>query len=116
MSFFGALLLRVVFERSLVSLFWAILVAVFYGSLFYILIPSEAYSWQGHLFGFIGGVVAAAILGICWRRNKSRSENDRDESNENDLGVFDDLKLGDGIDRLASEEIMMNEVQQAYGT
>jgi membrane associated rhomboid family serine protease len=57
MGFFGALLLRVVFEKSLVSLFWAAVVAVFYGSLFYIIIPSSQYSWQGHLFGFLGGVL-----------------------------------------------------------
>jgi hypothetical protein len=53
MGFFAALVLRVLFERSLVSLFWAAFVAIFYGSLFYILIPSAAYSWQGHLFGFL---------------------------------------------------------------
>jgi membrane associated rhomboid family serine protease len=55
MGFFGALLVRVVFDRELVSFIWGAIVAVFYGSLFFVLIPSEAYSWQGHCFGFLGG-------------------------------------------------------------
>lgn len=115
MGFFGALLLRVVFEKSLVSLIWALVVAIFYGSLFYIMIPSSAYSWQGHLFGFLGGVAAAAVLGTCNQyrmRNQTKSQNEIGSSSQ-ELGVFDDFQLEGRIDRLADEDAMMKEVQEA---
>jgi membrane associated rhomboid family serine protease len=114
MGCFAALVLRVIFERSLVSLFWAAVVAVWYGSLFYILIPSSAYSWQGHLFGFLGGAAAAAILGV-WgqRRERARAARSNEIGSEvEELTRFDDLKLDQNVDRLASESAMFAEVHQ----
>lgn len=125
-GFFGCLLLRVLFERSLASLLWALFVGIFYGSLFYVLIPSEAYSWQGHLFGFLGGVLAAALLGTCKRKKNNLSEGGGSSlssshsnvmgSEEMELTPFDDFKLEHDVDRLASEEAMMREVQQSMST
>ncbi len=114
MGCFAALVLRVIFERSLVSLFWAAVVAVWYGSLFYILIPSEAYSWQGHLFGFLGGAAAAAVLGV-WGQRQARARAARGNeigSEVEELTRFDDLKLDQNVDRLASETAMFEEVQK----
>ena len=113
MGFFGALLLRVLFDRSLVSLIWAAVIAIFYGSLFYILIPSRAYSWQGHLFGFLGGVAAAAILGSCCGKSRQKEESTPHNDDE-ELGVFGDPKLEQGVDRLASESDMMREVEEQF--
>ncbi len=113
MGCFAALVLRVVFERSLVSLFWACVVAIWYGSLFYIMIPSEAYSWQGHLFGFLGGAAAAAVLGIWGRRREQRAAKSNEIGSEMDeLTRFDDLRLDQNVDRLASESAMFAEVEK----
>ncbi len=111
MGMFAALLCRVIFERSLVSLIWAAIIAVFYGSLFYVLIPSAAYSWQGHLFGFLGGFVAAAVLGVRSQRERARAGNEIGSENQ-ELTRFDDLKLDENIDRFASKDEMFKEVEQ----
>ncbi|MCI0395265.1 MAG: rhomboid family intramembrane serine protease, partial [Chloroflexi bacterium] len=41
----------------------AVVVAVFYGGLIWGVLPQgEGVSWQAHLFGFLGGVLAAYLL------------------------------------------------------
>jgi membrane associated rhomboid family serine protease len=62
-GYLGYLLSRGVFERR----FWPIVgsVAVFflYGSALWGVLPGQAgISWEGHLFGFVGGVLAARLL------------------------------------------------------
>lgn len=62
-GYFGFLLLRGYFERSVSSIAWSLLVAVFYGGLIWGVLPQEVgISWQAHLFGFIGGGLAAYWL------------------------------------------------------
>ncbi len=62
-GYFGYLLLRGYFERSYESIIWAIIVATLYGGLLLGLFPrSNGISWQMHLFGFIGGGLAAYLL------------------------------------------------------
>lgn len=62
-GYFGYLLLNSWFERSLASVLWAVLVFLLYGSLIWGVLPQgNGISWQGHLFGFIGGGVAAYLL------------------------------------------------------
>jgi membrane associated rhomboid family serine protease len=57
------LLSRGLFTRDLVQLLTGAVVAVVWGAaLLNGLEPHEGISWQGHLFGAIGGVVAARIL------------------------------------------------------
>jgi membrane associated rhomboid family serine protease len=62
-GYFGFLLLNSWFERSLASVLWAVLVFFLYGSLMWGVLPQgNGISWQGHLFGFIGGGLAAYLL------------------------------------------------------
>ena len=57
------LISRGVFDRSLLELaMGAIVVVVWGGALLTSLVPREGISWQGHLFGAVGGVLAARIL------------------------------------------------------
>jgi membrane associated rhomboid family serine protease len=62
-GYFGFLLLRGYFERSLYALLFAFLVFVIYGSLLWGVLPQQdGISWQAHFFGFCGGVLAARFL------------------------------------------------------
>jgi membrane associated rhomboid family serine protease len=63
-GYFGFLLLRGYFERSFTSILVSLIVGFFYGSLIWGVLPSQpGVSWQAHFFGFVGGVLAAQILG-----------------------------------------------------
>ncbi|GAB4266635.1 MAG: rhomboid family intramembrane serine protease [Candidatus Promineifilaceae bacterium] len=67
-GYFGFLVMRGYFERSFSSIMWAIVVIFLYGGLIWGVLPQDnGVSWQGHLFGFIGGGVAAN-----WLANRSR--------------------------------------------
>lgn len=56
----GYLLVRGFVDRSAGDIVIGLLVGVFYGSLLWGVLPTNtAVSWQGHLFGLIGGVLAA---------------------------------------------------------
>jgi membrane associated rhomboid family serine protease len=62
-GYFGFLLSRSYFEQNTISAAIAIGVALVYGPLIWGVLPSRrGVSWQGHLFGFIGGVVTARYL------------------------------------------------------
>lgn len=62
-GYFGYLVLNSWFERSAASILWAVLVLLLYGSLMWGVLPQgNGISWQGHLFGFMGGGVAAYLL------------------------------------------------------
>jgi membrane associated rhomboid family serine protease len=62
-GYLGYLLLRGYFERSVVSILLSIFVGVLYGGALGGLLPTQpGVSWQGHLFGFAGGVGAARAL------------------------------------------------------
>jgi membrane associated rhomboid family serine protease len=60
---FGFLLCRGIFERSLGAIFMSLIAVVLYGGMLFSLIPVRyGISWSGHLFGFIGGMLAARAL------------------------------------------------------
>ena len=62
-GFLGFLLLRGYFERSCVSILVAVVVGVMYGGALWGVLPAgPGISWQGHLFGFVGGGTAARAL------------------------------------------------------
>ena len=63
-GYFGFLLLRGYFERSFTSILLSLIVGFFYGSLIWGVLPSQpGVSWQGHFFGFVGGILTAQLLG-----------------------------------------------------
>jgi membrane associated rhomboid family serine protease len=62
-GYLGFLLLRGYFERSVFSILFSVFVGVVYGGLLWGVLPNQVgISWEGHLFGFLGGVAAAKIL------------------------------------------------------
>jgi len=62
-GYLGYLLLRGYFERRVASIFLSITVGLLYGGLIWGVLPSRpGVSWEGHLFGFIGGAIAARLL------------------------------------------------------
>ena len=64
-GYFGFLVLRGYFERSLFAIAIALLVTVAYGGMIWGVFPQRpGVSWEAHLLGFIGGVVAARTLSL----------------------------------------------------
>jgi len=62
-GFLGYLIFRGYFDRSWQAIAWSILVLFLYGGMLLGLLPtSMPVSWQMHLFGFIGGGLAAYLL------------------------------------------------------
>lgn len=62
-GYFGYLLARGFVERRPADLAITLVVAIVYGTMIFGVLPNDpTVSWQGHLFGFIGGIVAAIIL------------------------------------------------------
>jgi len=64
-AYLGYLLLRGWYDRRFGSIALALGVGWFYGGMVFGMIPGitpSHISWEGHLFGFIGGVVAARLL------------------------------------------------------
>lgn len=65
------LLTRGLFERKLVYLAVGLVVLFLYGSVLWGLVPRPGISWQMHLFGAIGGIVAARLFHADRRRAPS---------------------------------------------
>lgn len=63
MGYFGYLMMRGYFERSLTAVVWSIFIVFLYGGLLWGVLPGQnGISWQSHLFGFLGGGLAAYLL------------------------------------------------------
>lgn len=62
-AYFGYLLFTGLFERRIGSLILSIAVFVIWGPTIYGILPvRQTISWEGHLFGFIGGMLMAWVL------------------------------------------------------
>ena len=62
-GYLGFLLARGYFERNIPSIFLSLIVGVLYGGGIWGIFPNQpGISWEGHLFGFIGGILAARLL------------------------------------------------------
>ncbi|MGA0267735.1 MAG: rhomboid family intramembrane serine protease [Candidatus Nanopelagicales bacterium] len=61
-GYFGAILGAAVFERHVRALGAALIALGFYSSLIAGLVPQDAVSWEGHLFGLLAGVIMARVL------------------------------------------------------
>ncbi|REE76766.1 membrane associated rhomboid family serine protease [Rhodococcus wratislaviensis] len=67
------LLVRGIFARSLGQVLVGVVVFVVYGSLLWGVLPSApGVSWQGHLFGAVGGVLAAWVLSVDARKQRAQ--------------------------------------------
>lgn len=63
-GYFGFLLLMAYFERSCQAIVVAVVVVFIYGGLIWGILPrGDGISWQSHLFGMAGGILAAYLLG-----------------------------------------------------
>ena len=61
-GYFGYLLARGIFDRRLKSFFIALVAVAAYGGLFWGLLPTASYvSWEGHLCGFVAGILAVWV-------------------------------------------------------
>ncbi len=66
-GYLGYLLVRGIVERSLWGIAVGLLVGLLYGAQIVLVLPTDPnISWQAHLFGFLGGMVAA----IAFRRRR----------------------------------------------
>jgi len=62
-GYFGFIVAAALYERSVVSIVVAALTLVIYSGLVWGVLPhSPGVSWEGHLFGLLGGVAAAWML------------------------------------------------------
>ncbi|MET9710025.1 rhomboid family intramembrane serine protease [Nocardiopsis alba] len=62
-GYFGYTVLRGIIERRTVDIVIMICVVIFYGTMIWGVLPQHpGVSWQAHLFGFLGGLLAAYAL------------------------------------------------------
>jgi membrane associated rhomboid family serine protease len=62
-GYLGFLLFKGYFERSASAIGLSFLAAFLYGGVLWGILPIQrGISWEGHLFGFIGGIIAAKLL------------------------------------------------------
>ena len=62
-GYLGFLLLRGYFQKNIPSIFLSVVVFILFGGLIMGVFPSSVgISWQGHLFGFLGGALAAFVI------------------------------------------------------
>jgi membrane associated rhomboid family serine protease len=68
----GFLMGRGIFERSLSSIALSTTVTVMFGGMLWGVLPTvgPGISWEGHLFGFIGGMIIARLMGGAIRKQK----------------------------------------------
>ncbi|GHC72151.1 rhomboid family intramembrane serine protease [Nocardiopsis terrae] len=72
-GYFGYTVLRGIIERKTIDIVIMICVVIFYGTMIWGVLPQHpGVSWQAHLFGFLGGLLAAYVLP---RREKPNQAN-----------------------------------------
>ena len=86
-GFFGYLIARAWYTRSLVAVLIAVVVAVVYGGILFGVLPffQEGVSWEGHLTGLIAGALAARLM---WKE---------DQPEESEQGMSEQASGPDGF-------------------
>ncbi len=70
-GYFGYLVARGLYERSLSSILISVVVIVFYLPIIFGIFPTdERVSWEGHFFGLIAGILYAGLVGKDDRKPK----------------------------------------------
>jgi membrane associated rhomboid family serine protease len=68
-GYFGFLVARAYFERSFGSIAISLLVLVLFGGMIWGILPVRVgISWEGHLFGLLGGIAAAWTIAALNRK------------------------------------------------
>jgi membrane associated rhomboid family serine protease len=72
-GYLGYLLARGYFERSIWSAVLALAAGIVYGGVLWGVLPGQrGISWEGHVFGLVGGVVAGRLLATeRWRKSSN---------------------------------------------
>ena len=87
-GYFGYLLLSAVFERSMPALTLTLVTLFLYSSMIWGVLPLlEGISWQGHLFGFIGGGYTARKLGRQRRAEQALRQPEEEEEMEEEIDI-----------------------------
>jgi membrane associated rhomboid family serine protease len=64
-GYFGFLIARSWYERSVSSILIAVITIVLYGGILWGLLPTQTgVSWEVHLFGLLGGILAARLVSV----------------------------------------------------
>lgn len=72
---FGYLLSTGFFARKVGAIFLSVFVLLGWGAMIFGVLPGQpGISWEGHLFGFLGGVLSAGLLAAVDRRRASAPE------------------------------------------
>lgn len=72
-GYFGYLLARVWYERTLSSIVIALVVLVIYGGVLWGLLPTDTQiSWEGHVFGFLAGILGGRLFRSRQKKEPSR--------------------------------------------
>ncbi len=74
-GYLGFLMGRGVWERKLGTMFLSAMVTFFFGGMLWGVLPIVAgvgISWQSHLFGWLGGLLVARVLGKALAQRKGR--------------------------------------------
>jgi membrane associated rhomboid family serine protease len=61
-GYFGYILVRGVFDRHTIDIVVGLVMALCFAYQFTGLLPSDEFSWQGHLFGFVGGILGGWLF------------------------------------------------------
>ena len=75
-GYFGALMAAAFYDRRPLVIAPALVAVLLYSGIIVGLVPQEGISWEGHLFGLIGGALAARTL-AKGRRAPKRTADDR---------------------------------------
>ncbi|ELS04964.1 putative membrane protein [Xenococcus sp. PCC 7305] len=71
-GYLGFLLLRGLFQKNIPSILLSLVVFFLYGGLLWGFLPSSMnISWEGHLFGFIGGAAAAWAIANSQKKQQT---------------------------------------------